>query len=541
MRRLILSLALLGLSIPSHAAPAPGRPALVVLIAVDGLGADVFDRYAPFYTGGFRRLKSQGMNFTDAMVDHAVSVSHPGHVTLATGMNPSRHGIVDAAFYERDGAAWRFTDAVRDPAEKIVGDPNGDGASPRKFLATTLAEWVAADPAARFVAVGTGRFSSLLQAGRPKGDVYWYSHDTGRYVTSTYYRSDLADWVDRFNSDRLPKLMDVADTWENTAPVAARALARRDDAPYENDGTHVAFPHNFRHRDPKDPPADRAALAGYFGATPGVDGATLKLAAEAVDARRLGQRGATDYLGIVVSQVDDIGHSFGPGSQEHLDNLLRLDRALGELFEALDAKVGVDRWVVALSADHGMLDIPESLAETGKPGRRLSEAEIGAALKDVRETISGSKGSREEIAARVVATLKKRDFVADAYTPAQLLGSGPAVDPFVALWRHSCSADRVPRLPLFDFSSGTSPIGEAGVAVRLTERTIIDLDRAIHGSPYEVDRHVPLVFMGAGVAAGSSGAAARTVDVAPTLAKLAGIQAPADLDGHALIEPAAKR
>ncbi|HZE89422.1 MAG TPA: alkaline phosphatase family protein, partial [Verrucomicrobiae bacterium] len=532
MRRLILPLTLLGLSFCAAAAPDNRRPSLVVLIAVDGLGADVFDRYAPFYTGGFHRLKAEGMSFTRAMVDHAVSVSHPGHVTLATGLNPSRHGIVDAAFYERDGAAWRFTDAVRDPAEKIVGDPNGEGASPKKFLATTLAEWVIADPEARFVAVGSGRFSSLLQAGRPKGDVYWYSHDTGRYVTSTYYRSDVADWVARFNAERLPGLMDAADTWENSAPPAARSLARRDDAPYEYDGTHVAFPHNFRHRDPNDRAADRAALAGYFGATPGVDGATLKLAVEAVDARRLGRRGATDYLGIVVSQVDDIGHSFGPGSQEHLDNLLRLDRALGEFFMALDAKVGKDRWVVALSADHGMLDIPESLAEVGKPGRRLSAAEIGSALKDVRETIAASKGSREEIAARVVATLKKCEFVADAYTPTRLLGDGPA-DPFVALWRHSYSADRVPRLPLFDFSSGTSPIGEAGVAVRLTERTIIDLDRAIHGSPYDVDRHVPLIFMGAGVAAGSSGATARTVDVAPTLARLAGVKAPEGLDGRA--------
>ena len=105
-------------------APAPvpvpaaaNRPSLVVMIAVDQLRADLLDRYDTVFTGGFRRLRERGRWFTNGVVDHAVTVSHPGHATLATGMHPSHHGIVDAAFYLGPPGARVFTDALEDPAE----------------------------------------------------------------------------------------------------------------------------------------------------------------------------------------------------------------------------------------------------------------------------------------------------------------------------------------------------------------------------------------------------------------------------------------
>src|SRR5262245_43663313 len=119
------------------AAPAASRPVqkpkLLVLIAVDGLGADVLARAEPALTGGFRRLLQEGRSFQDTVVDHAITVSHPGHVTLATGRHPAGHGIVDAAFYRPEG----FTDAVTDPSVKIVGVPAAMGGSPRWIEAPT--------------------------------------------------------------------------------------------------------------------------------------------------------------------------------------------------------------------------------------------------------------------------------------------------------------------------------------------------------------------------------------------------------------------
>jgi hypothetical protein len=265
-----------------------------------------------------------------------------------------------------------------------------------------------------------------------------------------------------------------------------------------------------------------------------LDAATLSLAQEAVRTLELGRRGTTDALSIVVSQVDDIGHWYGPRSQEQLDNLLRLDRELGNFLTFLDRTVGPGRYVLALSADHATPDIPEHRKEAGETARRVTEAEIKAVLDEVRAA-QAQPGSPAEIAQRVTGVVKRHDFVADAMTPARLAGSDPAGDPFLALYRHNWRPDRVPRFPLFTFEDGHSPVAEAGVMVRLTEGSVIDLDPVVHGSPYEYDRHVPLVFFGAGIRPGRSAEPVRTVDLAPTLARLAGIPVPAALDGRALV------
>jgi predicted AlkP superfamily pyrophosphatase or phosphodiesterase len=539
---ILFSLSLLAVACTAarHSAPAEpsaARPSLVVVIAVDQLGEDLLERYDSLFSGGFRRLKDHGMSFSEAWVDHAITVSHPGHVTLATGAAPSRHGIVDAAFYEGPPGARHFVDALTDANESIVGAPDQHGVSARKILVSTLSEWIeAADPKARMVALGSGQYASLLHAGHAKGDVYWYSGDAGRYVTSTFYGHDEAAWVARFNREKLPRYKEEAQDWESTVPEAARALARPDASPYESRGRHATFPHRFKDEVPPER-QNAQGISWRLAGTPMLDAATLELAQDAVRELALGQRGTTDTLSIVVSEVDDIGHGYGPLSQEQLDNLLRLDRELGAFLAFLDRTVGAGRYVLALSADHATPDIPEHRREAGEPGRRVMEAEINAVLDDARSAAAQTTGSPEERAGRVAAAVKRSSFVADVMTPADLAGTGRTADPFLTLYRHSWRPDRVPRFPLFSFADGTSPIAEAGVMVRLAEGAVIDLDSVVHGSPYDYDRHVPLVFFGAGVAPGRSAATVHTTDLAPTLAGLAGITPPAALDGRALLTP----
>jgi predicted AlkP superfamily pyrophosphatase or phosphodiesterase len=521
------------------------RPSLVVVIAVDQLRADLLDRYDRVFEGGFRRLREQGRWFTNTLVDHAITVSHPGHATLATGMHPAHHGIVDAAFYSGPPGKRVFTDAVEDHDAPIVGGPivNGKpalpGASPKQFLASTLAEWTAAaSPEARIVAVGSGRFSSLLHAGHAKGDVYWFDGGAGRYVTSSYYRTADADWVTRFNTTALPPLVKGAAAWQEEVPEALRPLAGPDAATWEADHRHVTFPHLLADLAPPEKREDPGVLAWWFSTMPALDQATLALAAAGVEALQLGRRGAVDYLGIVSSQVDDIGHWYGPSSQEQLDNLRRLDRALGDFFDHLDASVGAGRWTVALSADHGIPDIPEERLARGEKARRVKAEEFAAVIagaKAERDRLNAGGADPDALAGRIAALVEQADFVADAMTPSDLFAAPASSDPFVTLYRHSARPDRLPRYPLFDFENGRSIVAESGVAVRLVEGAMPDLDPAVHGSPYLSDRSVPLVFMGPGITPGRSAEPARTVDLAPTLAKLAGIPVPPGLDGRPLL------
>jgi predicted AlkP superfamily pyrophosphatase or phosphodiesterase len=533
----LICISIAAASIRAQNAVQEARPSLIVMIAVDALGADQMKRYRTLFTGGFRRLYDTGASFNSAMVDHAISISHPGHVTLSTGMFPSHHGIVDAAFYEQHGDQWQFTDALTDPSEHIVGVPNARGVSPKKILVSALPEWItAADSKARTVAIGAGQYSALLHACRGRGDVYWYLGDVGRFVTSSYYRQDYPEWIERFNKEKLPEYINSSLVWDNTVPESARHLARRDDAAYEGDHTHVTFPHSLARDSSPQRLNDAKARNWWFAGTPMLDEATLALAEDAVCARELGRRGSTDYLSIVLSEVDDIGHFYGSFSQEQLDNLLRLDRELGQFFDFLDEKVGKDRYVVAVSADHSMMDIPEALVEQGQSGRRITEMDLKPLLDEVRATMVTTKGTREQIGLRVTELLRHYDFVAAAMTSRELMSSAPS-DEFLALTRNSFRPDRVPRFPLFDLKDGKSPVGEAGVVARLKRGVIVDVDPATHGSPYEYDRHVPLFFMGRRIEPTSSNAPARTVDVAPTLAKLGRITVPKGLDGHALPVP----
>lgn len=507
-----------------------GRPSLVVLITVDQLRGDLLDRYKQLFKGGFRRLLDGGLIFTRATVDHCPTNSYPGHVTIATGMHPAHHGIIDNSWAEQTGQKFVAVAGVEDPLEKIVDFPSLTGASPHRLMVTGLPDWFTNGTRARAVNISSGEYASLLQAGKSRTDTYWFSIEAGRYVTSTYYRNSYPEWVQRFNRERLPHYMSQRG-WECTVPEKARRLSRRDDAPYEFDGVHTTFPHIFSNEVPEGHSDNPQAYSSWFYFTPMIDAATLDLASEAVRALSLGGKGATDYLSVVVSATDSIGHRYGPLSLEQLDNLLRLDLEMGQFFQLLDEAVGRGRYIVALTADHGAPEIPEYLSETGGKGRRVKAEEIDMLLREVKEATAGVNLTQAQSGATAARIAEKYDFIADIITNEELASPRPA-DEFLALYRNSYFPNRTPIYPL---ASGTFPsLARYGLRVRLKEGAVPYFAPSVHGSPYMYDRHVPIIFMGPGIPAGRSKVSARTVDIAPTLAGLAGVRTPPNLDGKRL-------
>jgi predicted AlkP superfamily pyrophosphatase or phosphodiesterase len=527
LARTLFILTVLHSGLPSlEASAAPKRPRLVVLIAVDQLRADLLDRYDSLFSGGFRRLRDRGFRFDHALVDHALTNSLPGHVTLSTGAFPSRHGIVNSAWAEKVDGKVTGVFGVSDENAKIVGFPGLRGVSPRRILVDGIADWIRqSDPESRVVAIGTGEYSSLLHAGHTKSETYWFSPEAGRYVTSTYYRQDDPDWIQVFQKREIPRLL-AQKIWKSSVPASAMRAGLEDAQPFEFDRVHTTFPHRFAEERGTEFTDERRALAEWIYFTPMIDDTTLRLAEEAVGHLRLGQRGHTDYLSIVVSAVDHIGHRFGPLSLEQLDNLLRLDAELADFFRILDRAIGPDGYVVALSADHGCKDIPEARREPEIPGRRVSQKEIDGLMNAVLDETPGNSAPPEETAERVAAIARRFDFVANAVSVADL-GNRVSSDPILDLVSHSVRADRIP----MTLGSSRGSLARFGVVAWMKEGSIDDDAPANHGSPYLYDRQVPLIFMGGGIAPGSSSRSARTVDVAPTLAALAGIKVPTAIDG----------
>jgi len=512
------------------------KPKLVVLIAVDGLGMDMMNRYKLIFHGGFLRLQTKGVCYDSAFIDHGITVSHAGHVTLSTGNHPSKHGIVDAAYYEPKGNTRILADAVQDTLEGILGENNSPGVSPRKILSTGLKEWLKnADPNSKSMCLGTGYVSSLLYASTP-GNVYWYSRNSGKYVTSSFYTNEYPKWVKKFNTDSLTLYKNLSKKWECSIPGSIRYMAHNDSSEYEADGIYTTFPHYYETEMAEKIPYDKNAINTWFAWTPFADASTLSLAKAGIQELLLGQGESTDFLSIVLSQIDNICHYYGPNSLEAMDALLRLDAELKMFFEFLDKTVGEENYVLALSSDHGFPEIPEYRIKEGKDGKRINDAELDKLLSEVESTIGDSSVFSINTEVRVAKLLKKQNFIADVYTSKELLSKNVTNDDFLRLYKNSYRKNRIPRLPLFSLSTFESSIGKAGVMLRLKEGAMISLDVVIHGSPYDYDRHVPMYFLSTDVDAGIYNQKVSTTDVAPTLAKLAGIKFPSDLDGKALIK-----
>jgi predicted AlkP superfamily pyrophosphatase or phosphodiesterase len=494
---------------------AADRPTLVVQVLVDQLRADLLDRYADLFTGGFKRLHDQGHNYVNAAHDHAATETAVGHTTLATGVYPSRHGIIANAWYEMVNGQWKIVSNVSDTTVKILGVPERIGASPHYDMRSGFAEWVAAANPRSIIASVSGKDRGAIQpaAHVKSAYAYWFDSFAGRYVTSTYYRSSDPEWVTKFNLGPLQN--HLADSvWNQTVKVADFGRTHADTSVSEG-AANTYFPHKYWDENRE----GEVSFWPWWEATPYLDAATLEFAQTVVSSLNLGKDDAPDYLNVSLSATDRVGHKFGPLSREQLDNLLRLDRELGQFFEFLDRTVGQGKWTMMLTADHGVLDSPEDLIARGEYGHRLTAAE-NLQLERLRLRADSAR-DKKKAARELVAELKKLPIIADAWTQEDLMKSQP--DSFAVLVRNS----------LYPGRAGER-FSREGVEFRFIPGIVTLPTGSSHGQVYWYDRHVPMIFMGPGIQPGRDTSRAATVDFAPTFSAILGIKYPDDLDGKVL-------
>jgi predicted AlkP superfamily pyrophosphatase or phosphodiesterase len=271
-----------------------------------------------------------------------------------------------------------------------------------------------------------------------------------------------------------------------------------------------------------------------------------------VDALGLGKSGGTDFLGVSYSTVDYVGHAYGPRSREIQDILVRLDKDLGELFAHLDKKVGPGNYVVALSADHGVVPIPEDMQKTGADAGVLSLVELHERMEKSLEpfnygnpAIARISGSDVYFSPGVYDRLKGDAAAMKAVVEAAMGQPGVA-----EVYRAEDLADRpATQSPLRRAMAASYFAGRSGdlfivpKAYWLMDSTPAGKARDYgtgHGTPWNYDQHVPLLLMGYGIQPGEYHGAVTPADIAPTLASLCGVTL-ASRDGRVLAEALAKR
>ena len=530
------------------ATSSPARPKLVVVIVVDQMRADYIEKFRGQWTSGLKRLVEQGAWFREAAYPYAATETCVGHATISTGALPAMSGIVANAWWDRE--SQKMTTCTADAKAKNTGYAGtavkgGDSAWRLRVPAFTDELRFQTGAATRVVTFSLKARVSIMLGGHKADAATWFEGDG--WVTSNVFGT--LPFVEAYAKAH-PVKEDYGKTWTLSLPQSAYLYDEKAAGAVAPSGWDLTFPHPLRGKSGGSEPDD--AFYGEWAASPFADTYLTKLAETAIDQLGLGKGGGTDYLGVGYSSTDHVGHAFGPQSWEVQDMYVRLDKDLGELLKHLDDKVGAGNYVVALSADHGVVPTPESMSQTGADAGELHTPEVQQRIEDTLKGFGYTSPAVARIASAdvyfspgiydklktepaalnaVVEAVRKVPGVAEVYRAEELTDRPATMSPIRAAESNSFFPGRsgdlviVPKPYWLGVSSPAGKARDYGTG---------------HGTPYYYDQRVPILLMGWGIQKGEYFGVTTPADIAPTLAVLCGITLSTH-DGRVLSEALVKK
>jgi predicted AlkP superfamily pyrophosphatase or phosphodiesterase len=544
------------------AASAAEKPRLILQITVDQLRGDLPTRYYDrLGKGGFRYLWESGIVYRNAHHAHANTETIVGHATLATGAHPSSHGMIGNLWFDRETGYTTYN--VEDSNFRLLTkgasvdanteiDPTqraarSEGRSPAAILVTTFSDELRSNTGGKSKVVGVSvKDRGAISMAGHTGTAYWFSKASGEFVTSTYYLDSYPEWVNRFNAGQ-PAQQFAGTEWRLLHDQDSYLFGASDDREWETDvgGFGRVFPHSFGDGSSK-------YFTTWLTLSPPGDKMVLDFAKQALVEEQLGQDEVTDYLSISFSSTDYVGHVFGPSSLEAEDNILQLDRTLADLIAFIDKNVGLKNTLIVLSADHGGPDTPGYLNSLNIPAGYVDPGgwDKAAAIARIKETF---KIDGDLIAAYdhpyvyFSETVKNNHEIDQGALEAAVVeelskfhGVSLAVSS-TALRRGNLPQTDIYRAVVNNFNPKRS--GEVFIVFE-PNWFINDMEgltvASTHGSPWNYDTYVPIVFAGAGLKPQLVDRRVQTVDVATTLSAYMGIKPPSGASGTTLVEVVAQ-
>jgi len=534
----------------SHAQPNPDIK-LVLQITVDGLRADLLNRYqASFVEGGFQYLQQNGTVYANAHYLHANTETIVGHTTLSTGAHPAMHGMVGNVMLDK--AAGELTYNIEDPdapllptREDVISgeqvDPTQNlartkGRSPKAILVPTFADGLVAFYGGKPKVFGvSGKDRGAVAMAGHSGKAFWYSTDNGDFITSRYYYDKYPNWVKAWNAQRKAEKFSGG-KWALSAAKSSYLLADQDDRPYEVDlrGYGRTFPHQFGGENSK-------LLYTQLLVSPVGDQLIADFAKTLIDSENLGKNTVPDYLSVSFSSVDATNHFFGPSSLENEEVVRQLDRTLADLFNFVDKSVGLKHTLIVLSADHGMADLPEYMSELGYAAGRLDPDEIVATANKIGQQLGIDEVvhfffrpylylNDDKIAAAKLNHVDVEQAIANALTDFE--GINLAVSTSKLAIEQGGPLHEQVRHNHHQARSGDIYVIQEPYWFLFDEGPIA----AMHGSPWRYDTHVPIMFAGGDIKANKIHRLVHPIDVAPTITSFLGLSPPAAAQGNPLVE-----
>lgn len=497
-------------------------PRLTILLVIDQFAYHEVLAHRAYFKEGLKELLESGIFYQNAYHAHAMPETSVGHATLSTGAIPSQHGFIANNWISPDGK-HRKADAGK--ADQIIIDaPNAIPAGPQYLMVDTLADQLALNSAepTNIVTLSLKSHAAIALAGR-LGNPYWFDASSGLFTTSTAYRKCLPDWLVKFNNNAGITQLNTVE-WQSVYPKDSSAYALVDHNTYKYAATKEPIVGTTITIDRSKPlPFD-----GYER-TPAAERALFDLVLAYLKEHAPSDTQRTVVF-VSVNNLDKVGHLYGPHSYEIIDTLYHLDRDIGKFLKDLASIADPAETVIALTADHGVFPILETLRERGLPFAQRASApklihemnEILAAEFGIEQLVIGyvspqfyldqkqithmDESTRKAITHRLKEFLFEQPVIRDAWT----------YDEIKTL---ACPPDDIRQLYKNQLYRGRS----GDIIVQVRPYTYIDHFTAgtAHGTPYDYDTHVPLVFYQPGILpAQKIDRMVYTTQVAPTLAAL---------------------
>lgn len=482
--------------------------------------------------GGLARTMRRGTYVHRVSYDYAGTYTAPGHAAIYSGASPWQSGIPSNRIWDRERSA-RLS-SMDDGVHPLFGRTTVF-ASPSRLVAESIVDVLERESEGRAITVSLAMKdrSAVISGGQHPDACLWLDVRAGGFTTSSYYAEAPPAWIDAWQTEH-PRAATVH-LWEPEDPATLASLGP-DDAPGEGAyGFGATFPHDPSSPESRDEP-------DAYLSTPASTEHFLAFARAAVRELEVGQDAQPDLLAISIATPDYIGHAFGPESWEYVDGLVRVDRAVGQFLDELEREHG--ELAVLITADHGVAPLVERARERGHADatRWTSEREVEL----LRAHLVATLGEGDWVDAWVqpylyLSAMARQDANRDRVVAAatEHLLARPGISRVVDTRRgEALRASADPIDALIGRSIPSPPPGELYVVPAewsVAEEELESEAGTSHGSPWDYDREVPVIFSGPGVVhAEIDERGLSQARVATTIAHLLGVARPALADPDAL-------
>jgi predicted AlkP superfamily pyrophosphatase or phosphodiesterase len=521
----------------------PDKPHLVIGIIVEELNYNQLEKFHDkLGENGIKKLINEGTYFKNASYEYLLTQSAPGHATIATGSEPSFHGITSDEWYIP--LKNELLNCTKDVNVNSVGGSFESGLhSPINLLVSTFSDELAmaTNRKAKIFGIGLRESSAILSAGHTANAAYWFDNTTGTWMSSSYYIPALPEWVNDFNAMKFSDAY-LNSTWNLLKPLNYYADCLPDSNSFEMGFNNINyFPYDLKKLRSKNLFNFKNDFS-LLRETPFGNSFTTSFAIRLIQNEHLGKGDATDYLSICYSATDYIGHRFGPSSVEMGDAILRLDDDIKNLLMFLNDSIGKRNVLIYFTAAHGISEIPAVLEKNRIPSGYFQQNQALQLLRSYLNAVYGEgdwvKGYSEK------QIFLNRTLIEDARL--SLDDVQKKVARFLVQFTGVQAAYPYSAFEANDFGNGNlkriinnfSPQRSGDVIVILNPGWVEKESDYVtnYNSPYEYDSHVPLIWYGWTINRATVTRHVNMTDIAATLSTLCKVPYPNACTGEPMFE-----